>query len=1255
MSSYSTPVVTFMGTNNNGTYTFAPSTWDVNEDGSSYIRVSLETLKPSTVTSTVTDVTTTTTYSIDYTKVTNVDFAVSGLSWVGVQGSHAVFSAVGFNDSWNGSIKLSAANDFVTATTTTTTPISPAPVTPPYITTTTTTTSYTFSQTDLSNNLVINLDGDTTSPTLVSVKAVSSAPSGFTAIPPAAGDYYFHVTFSEAVMGGENRYSYLAPNGFEVYNVFMPTAAADRDEFLVQVTALVPGDNLPPPTTLQINDPLEATGGITAVTSLPSGFTTYSASGGGATGGWYKMELSKTVPKELFFQTGSSTIVDSSLIQLTDPTSTTLPNPNIREIALPTTTTNVVYFRLNSDLTPAQLENLSVDFSTNNTAYKSIVGPDQTIRDDAWNDLTPNDVVNITSGTLPSNGTAPPINPPTIGGFDTLRINLAADDVYVDATTEYLTRTYDLAGKQVTSSYEFTGSNFTRYEIAADTVIFDGISAVSDVVALSRIGGNAIKLQSSGGVGETDIIDYSNLTVTSSNFAGITINLGALSATGHPYVQVDFGPTNVLTKTDGASSGVNGATSNVTESSQLAFKALAASESITVGGLTFTAGSGGATDSQVATAFSGIANNTAATSLSAITAGGTFTAGTLSGWSAGTVDGSSVTFTSATANANVTDLKTNDLVSGAEGVVGTSGKDNITGDSRANVLLGGAGVDVLKGQAGDDVLLGGDGYDDLQGGAGLDFLVDTEGGAVMRGGTELNRSVSSTTPKDIFVVRTGSSIEDYHTTNSGAGLAGRAVGNINDVIVFNMTVGAMLQQISSTYQGLTLTSADLAANAEEISGNIHFTYTWNADDTSTAVVNDGYWQVSADSHFLRVDGNTDSRVNVDLGDVKVKAFSPNGTTPVTGTGGVELAAVRLHDSYFDQPAVGNLLSNDFDQNVLNNLVPDFMDNLEGNSTDFNLAFALEAVRAGTVRAPANGGTLMFGDQLNGAIFNPGQASETIFGSRATDNYEFLVQNFTPSASPSTIQSAGNDIIRDIGGNDAVTFSGMSLANIADLTFTAVKVGRENGKYSLKTNYSQAETGIATNDGSFTWTGHFREGLDMGLEEIKLGTGATATSLKLATNVFNYNTLGNLISETPIQQAMEGVDTIMVGGAGKSADRNIFKLKGDGITNTPTTTVLDGTDLYIWGIDQDNDVIDLKEYISVIAPPVTALTNDQKLADYKAQIGSKVDPSGVANKFSVNLDNNDADTDELTIHFMGMGTTPVSEGTLEEMIARAYLS
>jgi hypothetical protein len=211
-----------------------------------------------------------------------------------------------------------------------------------------------------------------------------------------------------------------------------------------------------------------------------------------------------------------------------------------------------------------------------------------------------------------------------------------------------------------------------------------------------------------------------------------------------------------------------------------------------------------------------------------------------------------------------------------------------------------------------------------------------------------------------------------------------------------------------------------------------------------------------------------------------------------------------------------------------------------------------------------------------------------------------------------------------------------------LNFTAVKVGREQGKYSLKTNYTQSEEGIATNTGSFTWTGHFREGFDMELEEIKLGSD----TLQLATNVFQYNQ-GKLVSATPIQQAMEGVDTIMVGGAGKVNDRNIFKLKAD----TNTASVLDGGDLYIWGIDQAKDVIDLKDFISASS---TFTNNTDKLTDYKNQMISKVTTTTadlINNKFSVDLDNDTVA--DLTIRFMQAPST-VSELSLEEMIARAYL-
>lgn len=1060
-------------------------------------------------------------YNFDIGNVDATDFTTTGLNFVGIEtvlnNTSAVFQAVDFDDNWQGSITLKPSQNFIVDKDDST----------PYV---------------FTPARDVKLEVDTIDPFLVSVNAVTSAPSGFTILAPVTGDYYFHVTFSEAVMGGSDKYAYLASSGFEVFAVTTQAQAANpgggyvttvSDEFLVQVRPLGPAGNLPLPE-LQINDPLETTGITAVTTTLPSSFTPYITNGGGGTF-WYKMELSKTVPSDLFFNyvapgSGSPTTINPNSIFLTDPSSTTLPNPVIKQLALPPGDTNVVYFRLDSALTPIQLLDLSADFNTYNPAYMSIVGPTHSIRDNAWNDLGPaptNDVVNIIFR-MPSSDSAP-INPPTIGGFDTLKFNLSGD-VQVSASDEDLLQIQVINGEQVENRYVFHDSKFTRYEITAETLTFLGIHGTSDVVALSQVGNNTIQLgATSDRYVETDIIDYSTLTV-SPTAAGITIDLSAIptNENDHPFVRVVFGSTD-------------------------------------------------------------------------------------------------------------------DLVSGAEGVVGTSGNDNITGDSRANVLVGGTGNDVLDGGAGDDVLLGDGGNDVLRGGAGLDILVDLNG-AVMRGGTETNRSTPSPTPKDIFVVRTGSIIEDYHTTNSGAGLAGRALGNINDVIVFNMTAAAMYSQVSS----MGITRDQLAANADEIYDNINFKYVWVPDTTTTTDTTDGYWSVSAESYFLHsFNGNAPITFDVDFGEVKVKTTINNV---------VKLDAVLLDDAYFDSPGVGNILSNQLDTNILNNVIPDFMDILGGDETQlFNLAFALESTRAGLVRAEASG--LMFGDFTNetrGAIFNPGQASEKIFGSRAADNYEFLVQDFTPSAT-NIKQFAGNDIIRDIGGIDAVSFSGMSLANIADLNFQAVKVGREKGNYSLKTNYEHSEIGIATNTGSFTWTGHFREGFNMELEEIKLGPEGNTTSLKLATNVFQYKQ-GNLVSETPIQQATEGVDTIMVGGAGKSTDRNIFKLKSDNIT-----TEVKDSDLYIWGIDTVNDVIDLSDFIKPLtqAPSLSdtnslAAWHTANLTTIAEKVSAVTPPVGVTppprmSSFGINLDNDSHA--ELTIHFMG--TAPIIEGTLEQMIARAY--
>jgi len=528
-----------------------------------------------------------------------------------------------------------------------------------------------------------------------------------------------------------------------------------------------------------------------------------------------------------------------------------------------------------------------------------------------------------------------------------------------------------------------------------------------------------------------------------------------------------------------------------------------------------------------------------------------------------------------------------DMLYGAEGVVGGGGNDELTGNHLDNILIGGNGDDVLDGNSGKDILVGGDGENDvLKGGSGRDLLIDFDG-ALMTGGSD-DRNLNSPEPKDIFVVRSGSTIEDYVTTRSGAGLAGRAVGNINDIIIFNVSLAELAVQLGP----IELSSAVM----NEISRNI----TINVSNSN----NDEYWEVTATSYI----GSGINRQELDLGDVEVFAQVDEGQG---------LTVVPLDDNYFDHPDTGNVFGN-IDHSVLDHLIPEISSS-DGEES-FDIAFALEATRDGLVRS--NGETLMVGDfSKEERIFNPGNASEMIFGSRGKDTYEFLVQNFNPTAPSDTPQSVGHDTIRDTGGLDNVLFSGLDLDSIGQLNFVAVQVGRERGNFSLQTNYSQTENGI-TNEGSFTWTGHFREGFDMQLEKITLGNDV----LNLAQNIFEYNEVGDLLSDTPIQQALEGEDTIMVGGSGRVNADNVFKLKSNGDNS------IEQTNLFIWGIDSENDVIDLSEFIS----------EDDGTVVFQDAIDQR--------KFLVNLDDDDTNF-ELAIHFMGINTVD-NAATLDEMIVRA---
>ena len=75
-----------------------------------------------------------------------------------------------------------------------------------------------------------------------------------------------------------------------------------------------------------------------------------------------------------------------------------------------------------------------------------------------------------------------------------------------------------------------------------------------------------------------------------------------------------------------------------------------------------------------------------------------------------------------------------DRLFGIENVFGTSFRDILTGNDRANVLQGNAGNDEIDGQGGADTLLGMLGDDHVYGGAGNDELRDDLGTHYLDGG-----------------------------------------------------------------------------------------------------------------------------------------------------------------------------------------------------------------------------------------------------------------------------------------------------------------------------------------------------------------------------------------------------------------------------------------------------------------------------------------------------------------------------------------
>lgn len=245
-----------------------------------------------------------------------------------------------------------------------------------------------------------------------------------------------------------------------------------------------------------------------------------------------------------------------------------------------------------------------------------------------------------------------------------------------------------------------------------------------------------------------------------------------------------------------------------TEIGAVTFKPLAASQTITIAGLTFTAGASGATAAQLATSFQSITSSSTLASLNtgkSDATGGTFTSGAPSGWTSGTASTATVTFTSTTANSNV------DNISSAL-AVGTSAPTIVTTDGVAAVSTETAAVTFKAMAAGQTLTL-----------AGLTFTAGAAGATIAQVASAFASINNGTTAASVNTTKTlndaaGGTFTAGTSTDWASGVAG---GAGTAVVTFtsatantNVTNLSSTQTITASTPTIVVTDGVAATSAE---------------------------------------------------------------------------------------------------------------------------------------------------------------------------------------------------------------------------------------------------------------------------------------------------------------------------------------------------------------------------------------------------------------------------------------------------------
>jgi len=234
---------------------------------------------------------------------------------------------------------------------------------------------------------------------------------------------------------------------------------------------------------------------------------------------------------------------------------------------------------------------------------------------------------------------------PTLTGSATTTISVGGVDVVLDATTAATATTVATQIQQTLSNNAaFNASSGRTVTVSGATLTFTYAASDGNVSSTSFDPRAATLITS------TVSTTREAITQGAESFKanGAFLNSGALTMSADTAGVV----TASFKTSTGETIPMQGILNNsaVTETSAVTFNAMTAGQSITLGGLTYTATAAN-TAAQAAAAFASLSNG----ATTGVTTYGTFS-GTLSGFSSGAVSTSTVTFTSASTGTNVTNM-----------------------------------------------------------------------------------------------------------------------------------------------------------------------------------------------------------------------------------------------------------------------------------------------------------------------------------------------------------------------------------------------------------------------------------------------------------------------------------------------------------------------------------------------------------------------------------------------------------------------